>query len=731
MTDCIQGNDKKNDSKRDERTGVVMSAPNRRATAVTLVSSESAPPSQLGQFVMYPMRTQGAPARSAATLGDYLDAIYRRRWWILCLVFAAVTAAYLLSRRLPRVYESTATLNVDRVAPAGLVGPDTGTQVAPDMDQFVATHVKMLQSDAVLRPVADKFKLLIPNTRTGKPEKDDGPIRLPGLHVSRPPNTYLIQISYRSRDPQSAAAVANWVAKSYIDHLQHLRENDWTKLSGATKRQLEDLKEKMERSNESLLEFQRKIGMVDPEDKTNVLTARLLQLNTDFARAQSDRGAKEAAYQMLRSGNAEAAEASTQGEQLKRLLERKSELQQKFSDVKAIYAENHPEYLRALAQVHDVDSQLTQAYSKAVKRAEAELKEARLREANLNATYLITKAEADTVAAHSVEYRLQRQRADADRTMFEELSRKVGEAEINSGLRGTPVRIADAARPDARPASPNVPLNCGIALLGSLVLGCVGSIAYETRNQKLRTVDEVRAVAGAQLVATLPTVRLWRGRRGSSMFAAQIREGKPGTTEIPRFREKIRMLRNELAEHTAPPRVRVIAVMSPGAGEGRTRISAELATAYAVLGRRTLLIDANLRNPVLHALQYAPASRTGLSTALSGETRWRDGIMHAPESKLPDLLPAGAPDPRSWDLLHQRLQSLVDETIAEYEIVILDTPPFLKFSESLDIVRSADIVIAVVRSGASNPREFETMLRYLQRMDARVGAVVLNDAGNV
>ncbi len=699
---------------------------NRKA-AMTVVPVDNAPAS-VGPFVMYPMRGQGAPARNAATLGDYLDAIYRRRWWVLSAVIAAVSLTYLVSKQLPRQYEATATLDVDRASPSSLVGPDNGTQVAPDMDQFLATHLRMLQSDTVLRPVAEKFHLL-ENTPAQK-QAAGGPTRLPALKVNRPPNTYLIQITYRSADPQTSASVANWIAKSYIDHLRSLREGEWSKLAGTTNQQLIALKQKMESSNQALLEFQRKIGMVDPEDKTNVLTARLLQLNMDYARAQSDRAAKEAAYQTLRGGSPEAAEASTQAEQLKRLIERKSEAQQRFADVKAVYGESHSEYQRADAQLRDVDGQLKAAYRNAVKRSESELQEVRLREANLSEMYMKTKAEADTLAARAVEYRLLRQRADADRSLFDELSRKVGEAAINSGLRTTPVRIADTARPDPRPASPNTPLNCAVALLGSLIAGCVAAIVHDTRNIRFRTAEELRAASGVPMTVALPAVKAWRGRQGFAMFSGEVNDGKPGDTDIPKFREKIRMLRNEFAEHAGPQHVRVIAVVSPGAGEGRSRVAAELASAYAALEQKTLLVDANLRSPVLHGLQLATSPRTGLCSALSGETRWRDGVMYASTPKSPDVLPSGAPDSRSCDLLHRRLAWLLEEASGDYDVLVLDSPPFLRFSEGLDIVRSADLVIAVARAGVTHPREFEAMMRFLRRLNAPIAAAVLNGAGN-
>jgi polysaccharide biosynthesis transport protein len=688
----------------------------RRSTAMAVMQGEAGP-AALSELTMYAARPNASP-RSADTLGDYLDAIYRRRLPILAAMVLCVGAAYIVTKRMPRLYEGTATLDIERMTPSGLVGPELSTQVAPDMDQVVATHMRMIQSEALLRPVAEKYRLIELPLPGAKPEAQ-GPVRMKNLRIGRPPGTYLIQVSYRAPQPELAAAVANEVARSYVVLLDDERRQQWAVLSGSTHRQLNDLNEKMERSNRALLEFQRTIGMVDPEDKTNVLAARLIQLNTEVAKAQSDRAAKEALYQTLASGAPEAAEAAVQGEQVKALLLRRGEAQQKFADAQSIYGDRNPEYSRARAQLEDIDSQLTAAYKKVVKRVQEELRETRLREANLNVAYRRTKVEADAISSRAAEYRLLRQRADADRQLFDELTRKVGEAEINAKLRAAPVRIADPAVRDPRPASPSVALNCALALFGSLMFGCCAAVVYDIKRARYRTVDELRAVTGAEVVTALPSVRVWRGR-SESLTKVPL---KPPDAEVLRFREQIKRLRNAFNQAMGSELPRVIVVVSPQRADGRSRIAAEFGQAYSALGQRTLLVDADLRS-------RRPRAPEGLSTSLSGDTRWSDTLLFADGLVAPDVLPSGPPDERASELVHRNLAQVVDEAARAYDVVVIDSPPFLKYSESLDIVSGADAVIVVARAGHTEPKQFEAMLRYLRRMNARVGAVVLNDVDN-
>src|ERR1035437_5511746 len=111
---------------------------NRRAAALLVVPGGK--PASLAPFVMHHSRRERVPAGPVRPTGDYLDAIYRRRWWILGLMALALAAAWLVSWLLPRPSEGLAPLKVDHGVAAG------GTPATADMDQVIAPHMRMLQS---------------------------------------------------------------------------------------------------------------------------------------------------------------------------------------------------------------------------------------------------------------------------------------------------------------------------------------------------------------------------------------------------------------------------------------------------------------------------------------------------------------------------------------------------------------------------------------------------------
>jgi uncharacterized protein involved in exopolysaccharide biosynthesis len=229
------------------------------------------------------------PEENVVPLSHYLWILRRHKWRIVAFVLVCVASTVVVSSRLTPIYEATATIDIDRQAPAAVIGQDAARMAPNDADQFLATQVKTIQSDSVLRPVAQRFKLVEASTaerQLASSRVENAPVVLKKLKVTRPPNTYLLLISYRSPNPELAANVANGVADSYIQHTYNIRFRASSGLSAFMEKQMEELKAKMERSSAALVQFEKDLSVINPDEKTSILSARLLQINTEFTNAQ-------------------------------------------------------------------------------------------------------------------------------------------------------------------------------------------------------------------------------------------------------------------------------------------------------------------------------------------------------------------------------------------------------------------------------------------------------------
>jgi succinoglycan biosynthesis transport protein ExoP len=688
-------------------------------------------------------------------LAHYLWILRRHGWKIAGFVAATMIATLIVSLRLTPIYESTATVDIDRQMPTGVLGKDAAEAVSNDADQFLATQVKLIESDSVLRPVVDRFRLREVEKDALEEALDksalslEAPIVLKQLRVTRPPNTYILQVSYRSPNRQLAADVANAIAQSYLAHTYRIRYKATQGLGEFMERQLEELRAKMEKSSAALVQFERELNVINPEEKTSILSSRLLQLNTEFTNAQADRVRKESAYDSVKDGTLAAAQVSTQGEALKKLTETLDEAQQKFAEAKTHYGVNHPEYKKAESRVGEIETQIESTQASVGERVEVEYRQAQNRESMLESAVTETKAEFDRLNARSFEYQTLKRDADGDKSLYDELVRKIREAGINASFQNSSIRVADEARPGLRPVFPRTWLNVLLAFLFATFLGVGGAVLSDVLDNTVRDPDQVMRLMNTDVVGSLPAVKDWR-RRLSPIQSFSALDGHtangnghsngvhrtPPSALVPaakaedqaltNYEEAIRTLRNSILLTDFDRRLRSVLMTSASPSEGKSTVAAHLAATHAGQGRRTLLIDGDLRRPSVHRLFQAPNS-VGLSNVLLEQISWRDALIRLDEPKGLDLLPAGPSTRRAADLIGAGLGEVMEEAAREYDLVVLDAPPLLGFAEPLQMATAVDGVIVVARAGDTSRKALSSVVTTLARLRANLVGVVLNE----
>jgi capsular exopolysaccharide synthesis family protein len=681
------------------------------------------------------------PEQKAVPLAHYLWILRRHRWKIIAFVFACVTATLIVSARLTPIYESTVTVDIDRQMASAIIGQEATRAPMNDADQFLATQVKLIQSDSVLRPVAQQYHLVnverdasdITPEKTTEAE-DEAPILLKKLKVTRPPNTYLLLVSYRSSDPHLAANVANAVARSYVEHTYNIRFRSSASLADFMEKQLEELKAKMERSSAALAQFERELNVINPEEKTSILSARLLQLNTEYTNAQTDRVRKESAWSSVQSGTLESAQVSTQGENLKTISAKLDEARQKFADVKTHYGPNHPEYRKAAVQVDEVERQLQQSRKNAAQRVEVEYRESLDREAMLRKAVAETKAEFDHLNTRSFEYQALKREADADKTLYEELVRKIKEAGINAGFQNSSIRIADPARAAVKPVFPDLKLNVLLAFLFSTLLSVGFAVLSDVLDSSVRDPEQISNLFQMDVMGSLPLVKTWRrsltsavtGEANTTALARPDENPQAdGERSVSTFEEAVRTLRNSILLGTFDRQLKSLMITSATPAEGKTTTAVHLAIAHAQQKHKTLLIDCDLRRPGVHT-KLGINPETGLAAVLQNGMQWRDKLLRLPDLPDLDILPTGFSSRRGADLIGRRLPEILEDAAREYDLVVVDSPPILGFPEPLQMAASVDGVVMVAKAGETNRKAVGSAINTLQRVRANIVGLVLN-----
>jgi capsular exopolysaccharide synthesis family protein len=243
----------------------------------------------------------------------------------------------------------------------------------------------------------------------------------------------------------------------------------------------------------------------------------------------------------------------------------------------------------------------------------------------------------------------------------------------------------------------------------------------------VRDPDELSRSLNVQVLGSLPLVANWRKRiapapgKGPDTTLAQADD-----RTMSGFRESVRTLRNTILLADFDRRVRSILVTSALPAEGKSTTSVHLAVVHAEQGKKTLLVDGDLRRPSVHR-KFGFTATAGLSSVLLGELEWNQVLVKAAGIPDLDILPAGPASRRASEMVGARLGDLLEAMAPHYDLIIVDAPPMLGFAESMHMATSIDGVLVVARAGATNRKALGIVVHSLKRLNARILGLVINE----
>jgi capsular exopolysaccharide synthesis family protein len=270
-------------------------------------------------------------------------------------------------------------------------------------------------------------------------------------------------------------------------------------------------------------------------------------------------------------------------------------------------------------------------------------------------------------------------------------------------------------------------INLTLAVLVSGLLGIGLALLNDLFDTKLRGPEQAARLLNVDVIASLPKMKSLNISAASDMTASRIVGKVPKTRRtkvLTQYYESIRALRNAISLADFEGALRSIMLTSANAGEGASTIAANLAFSYSLLGKKVLLIDADLRRPSLHTF-YGKTMAVGLAEVLEGKHKLNDALLKVAREEL-FLLPAGNMSERSPDLIGIGMKQLLDEAYDEYDVVIVDAPP-LGIAESLQLAALADAVLVVAKSGTTSTKHVTAAYTALARARANVIGLVMND----
>ena len=705
-----------------------------------------------------PVRYQAPPRRVVAAVPavretDWLRAIkVLKKHWRPGALFAAVvfSAVALLTLLTQPTYEPTATVQID--PPGSEAFSMQGNNTSSSPTEYIATQAKNLQSDQLALHVIRALNLAQNPDFAGKSAaaapgeagavSSDSPQLTAAetqalktfqkrLVVNRDVTSHLVYVSVSAHDPALAAAATNTLVNQFIERDYRLRHEAILQSSEWLQKQLDDIRQRMETSNQMLAEFQKSSGIAAIGDNQNTFAEQMTELSRQLMQAQADRIQLQS-YLSKFSGQASSSLPQISGNPVVQALTQKlADVRAQLAENLAIYGKNHPVVKKLQNEGDELQAQLEAQRGAIVKDLKTSYTAAQAREQMMESQMKGTTKQL----ALMEQYTALKKEADANTQLYNNLFAKIKEAGINAESKSSPVHVVDNARVLDRPTRPHRLANLALGLLAGLFGGVLLAFIREGFDTTVRTAEDVRKCLGTGSVSIMPVlgagpapapgVKLLASRGGAEGASSVFLLERPNSPEAEALRGLYTSVRLS-SQHGRPPQA--ILVTSPYPGEGKTTLSVNLSIALAQTGS-TCIVDADLRKEgIAGLLGIKPAH--GLSDVLANQMNLDEVLV--PAGNIPNLtlLSTG---PAVTDPAQLVTSGAMNEVIRQlrmrFDFVLVDSPPIVPFADGRALSTLVDGVVLVGRSGVTKREGLARALELLQEVQcAPILDVVLNAA---
>jgi capsular exopolysaccharide synthesis family protein len=644
--------------------------------------------------------------------------IIRIRKAVIILVFllVSVTATF-VTFLLPKTYSSKARMEVHLPSTdiASMSGPSMVNQYDPF---FIETEFQVIQSQAILDPVIDKMNLNEVWTekyqRSTKLKTQETREMLKGMIVlNAERNTSLIDITVNSDKPEEAQSIAETVAEVY----QQYRLDEWkATLTNGIDALNKDMEttiklEQQQQSNVDQLRLDEHVEDIDPQSSApgptlSSMSLAIIQNNMIEKEAQATQ--LNAQLDSLTNLNPEKLRQTLPTVQpdsmLTTLLQDRDETEEQLVKLQATEGDSNQEVvttknliIKLDAQIDDRVGGLLHAMRTQADAAMATVK--RLQQTLDDAKTNDLETTKRTRQYYSAKAELERTRKD-----LEMIALRVYQESANVQLPTFQmVRIIDKAEVISTPVRPNNALNITLGIVVGLVVGFGLAFFIEYLDTSVKTIDDVERTLQSPVLGVIP-----------QNVGYLLDEG----AESPHA-EAYRVLRTNLLFSRKDEKLNTIAVVSAGAGEGKSTTVCNLATVFAQGGQRVLMVDSDLRRPTLHRLMQV-ANTLGLTNYLMKQNTLEEVIQ---TTKLPtlDFMASGKLPSSSLGILSSaQMRDLITELKRRYDYVFFDSPPIMGVSDASILASEVDMTLQVIQ-----------YRRYPQPMNIRAKQLIEKVGGNL
>src|SRR6266481_9895112 len=554
------------------------------------------------------------------------------------------------------------------------------------------------------------------------------------LEVRRLGNSRIVGVSFASRDPHLAARVTNTLVLNFVNHYYRSRHEAIMQSYQWIEHQLDDIRQKMDESNQALVRFQRSSGITDLDEQQNTFTQRVAELNRQLTQAEMDRVQYESFLSKVGIGEEDALPQVEDNQVILALKQKLAQAQADLSQGLAVYGPNHIKAKQLQSQVDDLRASLAAETQRVVGALKTNAVAAQSRQLEVGQRLDAMRKDLNKLAASSV----LKKEAATNNDVYNKLYTSVKEASIAAASKSSNIQIVSKARVLENPTSPNTLLNLAIGMFVGIFGGVVLAFVGEGLDQTIHTPEEVKRFTGQSPMSIVPLLHSIEPRRFGwhkpiplspvKALPAQNRDMvftlvNPWSPQA----EAVRSLKSSILMAKTKQSSLVILVVSSTAGEGKTMLSVNLASVLAEQAE-TCLLDADIRRPrAASTLGLFPEN--GLKDVLAQVVPLEQALIKVPDVPGLSLLPPRAAGDKVVEIANS---PAMEKTIAalrqKFRFVVVDCPPIISYPEGRILSKLVDSVILVGRCGTTTGEALTRSVEILADVRAPVLGVVLNGA---
>lgn len=684
-------------------------------------------------------------AQDNAADGDEIDLLsywrilVKRRWTVLGALGIVLVATLVGTLLMTPIYRSTISLQIERdtikVVDVEGVSPVEGGAGA----DFYQTQYELLKSRALAQRVASTLALaegealeqLSPPSpwaalrglfSGGSEEAIDDQTEaelasrdaaatsfiMRGLTIEPVRNSRLVRVHFDSPDAAFSQRAANALAEAFIASNLERRFDSSAYAKTYLEDRLQELRLKLEDSERELVAFAQKEQIVGSGDSNGNLSEQDLgSLNAALSQARQDRIKAEARWRQAQASRGtvllgEIGEASI----IKSLQETRGKLMADYQDKLRLYKPGFPLMQQLKGQIDEVERQIAAEVGNIKNAIQAEFLAAQEQERLLSEQMSLVKTDVLDLQSRSIQYNILKREVDTNRELYDGLLQRYKEIGVAAGVSNNNISIVDRAQ-EGYKFKPSLARNLALGLLAGLMLGVLLALAFEYLDDTLKAPDDVEKQLGLSVLGVIPLLK-------APMTPAKALEDPRSA-----FAESYRSVRTALqfATDTGVPRSLLITSSTPSEGKSTTALT--LARNFAQLGKRVLIIDADLRNPSLHRILGVDNS-SGLSNYLAGAVKATE-VIHATDTPGLMYMSTGPLPPNPAELLMgPKMLSLISIAREKFDQLIIDGPPVMGLADAPILGNLANGTLLVVEAGETRIAVARNALKRLLAARAHV-----------